>query len=439
MVAGYFQHATWHGALCIAALAAQGLGEIGLSVLCAPFRGGDDESEHRNLVTYVKTATNDSLVAACPSIHSFRPLWWARGGLAQTLVPSLVLTLALTTTTGDRYRYRYRRELFTLPHDGVQVALDWKGGVAEQAPIVLCLHGLGGDRDSPYLQVFTDACARRGYRAVVYNRRGHGHVSLLPPPGAAAGRSPAVFPRHCNMEDMVAVVEHLCARFPHAPKYLIGFSCGANLAVNYLAHVGPECPFLATASVSNGYDILAATDRMGPVARGVSAQFLKDLLAHGDRLSEAKALAVHARAVGVDVDAALRSRSLADLDGHLTAPAYGFANVADYYAAESCYSKMAKVASPLLCIASQSDPLLDAELTRMPVQAAASNPHVLTVVTRDGGHVGWIDGAHAAPWYARLFFEFCRGKAGSRLPPAPMSRIFGLTPASGRTRVTNGR
>ena len=53
----------------------------------------------------------------------------------------------------------------------------------------------------------------------------------------------------------VAVIQHICALYPEAPKFLIGFSCGANLAVNYLAHSDASCPFIATASVSNGYDI----------------------------------------------------------------------------------------------------------------------------------------------------------------------------------------
>ena len=54
----------------------------------------------------------------------------------------------------------------------------------------------------------------------------------------------------------VHVVEHIMRLFPDAPKYMIGFSCGANLAINYLAHVGKSSPFIASASVSNGYNIL---------------------------------------------------------------------------------------------------------------------------------------------------------------------------------------
>ena len=64
-------------------------------------------------------------------------------------------------------------------------------------------------------------------------------------------------------------------------RYLIGFSCGANLCIHYLATSGSECPFIAAGSVSNGYDIwhgsglLRDNDRIND---GIAAQFLKSVL-----------------------------------------------------------------------------------------------------------------------------------------------------------------
>ena len=177
----------------------------------------------------------------------------------------------------------------------------------DSTPLILCLHGMGGHSNSRYLQLFTRAAVRRGYRAVVYNRRGHGGTSLLPVPmpglsaeprGANSGMgvvvdsalsrgvpsqgvpsqgvpsqgppsdqeaagdspvasaldaeaSPKIFPTHVNMDDMQEVVSHLRASHPRAPMYLIGFSCGANLCIHYLATSGEECPFIAAGSVSH--------------------------------------------------------------------------------------------------------------------------------------------------------------------------------------------
>jgi predicted alpha/beta-fold hydrolase len=189
-----------------------------------------------------------------------------------------------------------------------------------------------------------------------------------------------------------------------------------------LAHVGAACPFIAAASVSNGYDIEAGTAVMGATARGVTAQFLKDVLVQDARMQEARTLAAQA-GVDIDFEAAMRSRTLGDLEAHLVAPAYGYKRVADYYADDSCANKIHGVASPLLCIATKDDPLVDVAMTRIPVRAAGSNPHVVTVVTRDGGHIGWIDDRRQDPWYARLFFEFAAAHAATkrRLTPSTSS------------------
>ena len=75
------------------------------------------------------------IVGACPSLKEFRCAWWARGGHAQTLAQGL----KSEPKTG------YRREMFTIPTDGVQVALDWKDDpdMLKTCPLILCLHGLG--------------------------------------------------------------------------------------------------------------------------------------------------------------------------------------------------------------------------------------------------------------------------------------------------------
>ena len=128
-----------------------------------------------------------------------------------------------------------------------------------ETPLVLCLHGLGGNSHSRNMELFVFSALKRGYRCVVYNRRGHGGVSLLPVAGTESKAQPKIFPRHVNMDDMVNVVTKITSLYPLAPKYLIGFSCGANLAVHYLATAGDANPFIGSASISNGFDIMNGT------------------------------------------------------------------------------------------------------------------------------------------------------------------------------------
>ena len=49
---------------------------------------------------------------------------------------------------------------------------------------------------------------------------------------------PMIFPRHNHFEDTSVVVDHVVAMYPKAPKYMIGFSAGANHVVNYQVQGG---------------------------------------------------------------------------------------------------------------------------------------------------------------------------------------------------------
>ncbi|KAJ9523773.1 hypothetical protein QJQ45_019962, partial [Haematococcus lacustris] len=49
-----------------------------------------------------------------------------------------------------------------------------------ETPIVFILHGIGGGSESRLARLLSDAAVARGWRAVVYNRRGHGESTLLP-------------------------------------------------------------------------------------------------------------------------------------------------------------------------------------------------------------------------------------------------------------------
>ena len=364
--------------------------EIVYSILSSPFVNRERLKSFE--MFYIDNENNRKIAAAIPS--SFQVAWWAAGPRAQTFVQAVCLATPPS---------RYRRELIYM-NDGVQVALDWKedAGMTVDTPLILCLHGLGGDSGSKYMQVFTHISLVRGYRCVVYNRRGHGGMSLLPPNGNLCKK---IFPRHSDMDDMWCVVKHLMSKYPSAPKYMIGFSCGANLMVNYLALPGGSGDFILSASVSNGYDIYGGTKYLKEndrVCDGILASFLKDILRSG-RSVEGRKLAKIA-GVDIDFDAVMKCNSLQDLEGLLVVPTYGYKSVKEYYDSDSCHKTIDNVKSPLLCIANRSDPFVHESMIEVAVEAAKRNPNIITIVTEHGGHIGWIEAGNPEPWYARTFF-----------------------------------
>lgn len=385
----YCIHADAHGLKCLARFLLRGLMEL-IALPRAP-------PPPPPRLTASPAGGMESLVSRMPSVREFRPMWFARGPVLQTLL----MALHPLAREGPR---PYRRELVAA-EDSVELALDWcdESDGATAAPVVLCLHGLGGSGKSPVMRAFTRAAAARGFRACVYNRRGHGGTSLLPSrPGV---RAATVFPRYVDLRDMQCVVDHVRSRYPDAPLFLMGFSCGANLAASYLAAASrTSSPFLGCSLISNPYDIRRSGDRLDPVANGMVCQFLKDVLYEG-ALKDARALAEE-RGLSVDFGSVLSSRTIQELDSRLLLPACGYSSLDEYYRKDSSIDLLDEIAVPTICIDNRNDPLIHPDILQTPVDAVGRNPNIMSVVTEHGGHGGWIEDMKSVPWAMRVALDF---------------------------------
>jgi predicted alpha/beta-fold hydrolase len=389
----YISETDVYGIYCFVVFMFLAIIEIALSIIITRFI---DRSEQPQ-ISYINTENNKNILKNMPSVHSFNIAWFGRGPRAQTLLQSM--------TRLDK-SVKYKREVIKTK-DGVDIALDWKENnilMNQETPIVLCLHGLGGDSESRFMQTFTNLSLKKGYRTVVYNRRGHGGTSLLSK--VKNVKEGVIFPKHVNMEDMLCVVDHLVSKYPNAQKYLIGFSCGANLAINYISRY---TTFIASASVSNVYNIFDSArllSETSPICDGIVSQFLKDILSRG-RLEEVKKLAKESN-INIDFESVMRCKSINKLEEKLVVPSYGFTSLKEYYENDSCHKCIQETKTPLLCIANTNDPLVHSSMSRIPSKAAMCNENIITVVTKHGGHVGWIESLDKDPWYAKLFFEYIR-------------------------------
>lgn len=382
----YLSECDLYGTLCFFAFSMIAAFEMIVSVSSHRFT---DYTEKPSIV-FVKNATNIAIVSKMPCARSFKPVWYSRGPMAQTLIQSLA-----------KSKTDYCRT-YVSSYDGVKIALDCKSSSNDlKAPIVLCLHGLGGDSGSSFIETFTNLSSSRGYRTIVYNRRGHG-TSLL----SKDGKEKVIFPRHVNMNDMFAVVGHLNKNYPYAPKFLIGFSSGANLAINYIARNRVRNPFIATVSVSNVYDINRSSKLLAenPVCNCIVSQFLKDILSK-ERVEEAKQIAKKFN-ISIDFAKVLKSKSIRDLEEMLVVPSYKLNSLHEYYEIDSCHNYIADVSSPLLCISNNNDPLVHKSMCQIPSKEAKKNENIISITTEHGGHVGWIDNSLNNPWYARVVFEY---------------------------------
>lgn len=396
----YVSKTTLNGFICFSIFTTVALCNMATEVLKRPFRDKKKREQKNTCDIYmVENDTNKAIFSKMNSINEgFKPLWFAKSGYAQTLLQSMSEFIKLPP---DWVSYEYRREIITLD-DGVEIALDWKENenMDELTPILLCLHGLGGDSNSSFLRTFTNISVNKGYRVVVYNRRGHGGMSLLP--------GNKLFPKHVNMDDMDAVVQYIDYLYPMSTKFLIGFSCGANLAVKYLSYISERCSqFSAGVSINNGYDIFRGTKLLADndkICDGIVTQFLKDILVDG-RLNEVKQMCGNLGG-NIDFDAVMKAKSLQKLEELLVVPAYEYISLHEYYEDDSCHKVINDVNKPLLCISSRDDPFVHSDVLDIPIGAAKINEKIITIITDNGGHIGWIDSLNNIPWYSRVVFEY---------------------------------
>lgn len=335
--------------------------------------------------------TNHAVTAFRPT---FRPALWLPGPHAQTIGGRLFRRPAAPP---------FVRERIDTP-DGDFIDLDFPpapSGTDETAPLVLLLHGLEGSARRGYAINVYRALASHGIRAVGLNFRScSGEINRT-----------ARFYHSGDTDDIRHVVDTLRARYPAAPLGIIGFSLGGNALLKYLGEEGAAARdrVRGAVAISVPYDLAAGADALDttPMGRFYTGVFLKSLVAKAD----AKAALLVDQC---DIERVRAARSFREFDDAATAPLHGFADADDYYDRSSSRSYLARIRVPTLLLHAADDPFLPARA--FPHAEVAANPYLSAVLTRRGGHVGFISGP---PWKPRFWAEqtaadWLHGELGER-------------------------
>lgn len=307
----------------------------------------------------------------------FRAPVWAFGAHAQTLAgkalrPSPALPL-------ERVRWE--------TPDGDLLLVDLLDAEREGAPLVVVLHGLEGNSRRAYALLTYAALRRRGMAAAGLNFR-------------SCGGEPNRHPRFYHSGetgDLAFVLDRLRERWPDRPMAAVGFSLGGNVLLKLLGEEGDAARrwLLAAAVVSVPFDLDAGGRQLESTLMGrlYTRYFLRSLQAKAegkaDLLEEVVAL-----------ESIRAARTLRAFDEAATAPLHGFEDAAHYYAESSSLGFLQAVRVPTLVVHSLDDPFLPREA--VPRKALEANPWLVPLLTRRGGHVGFVRGW---PWAPRFWAE----------------------------------
>jgi len=131
-------------------------------------------------------------------------------------------------------------ERIDLPDDAV-ISLDWLAdattkALPKDAPIIALLPTINGKGEN--LIYFLKTAAKRGWRGVVLNRRGHEDFLRTPE-----------FDIMGKVADTKVQIEKISKLYPSAFIGLAGVSAGSGLLVSYMGQLGNDTPVSVCASL----------------------------------------------------------------------------------------------------------------------------------------------------------------------------------------------
>lgn len=297
------------------------------------------------------------------------------------------------------------REIFRSSQDGAKFGVDWevtsifnvssknrkeeilKGPIRQ--PVVIIMHGINNDASFGYMKSLARTFASRGWNSAAMNFRGCGGVPMTTPRAYNAAYT----------GDLRNLVLQIAERMDdNVPIFLVGNSLGANLLTKYL---GEECyngslPESVSGAASLANPLVIHSDHVKfPLnfflALGVKKSMLHNL-AYLKRMKDPTSKAAFRKAI--------MSATIANLDRALAPtfnrnqPFYPFTSRIGYKSAEaywldsSSYRHVPHISVPFLNLTAQDDTLVSVP-SKNKLGFCVSNPNVMVVETRCGGHLGW--------------------------------------------------
>ena len=272
--------------------------------------------------------------------------------------------------------------------DGGQVTIEYfmRENLSEKAPILFIIHTMGGGSREPCTNWAAFNFMNKGFRVIICSCRGCNGSKLKTK-------------RICdssNYEDTHVIVEHISSKYPSAEhKFMLGFSMGAIIAVNYCT-VYDDID--AAVSVSHVIDNKRADVLLMKGIRG--RLFAKPLINALTRIIKKSPL--YSEEEKRRIYAVKTSAEFHDL---VSAKNMGLKSSDEYYELTKLYGKPKKVKVPTLILSSEDDPLISRDFLNEEEFTDKSNEKCAFVFTKEGGHVSFCKGWSGMESYAEEVAE----------------------------------
>jgi uncharacterized protein len=260
----------------------------------------------------------------------------------------------------------------TAPGTRVLAHGHWQADAAAH-PVLLALHGLEGSSSAHYMRGIADKAFARGFSVLLLNQRNCGGTEQ--------------FAEGLYHSGLTADADHVIRELAEegvGRVVIAGYSLGGNLALKLAGDHGDTPPpaLRGVAAVSPVMELetcVEALERRHNLlyqwnfVRGLRGRMRRKARCYPDRYS---------------LEPLRRVRTVRQFDELYTAPHFGFAGASDYYHRASAMRVVERIRVPALVITAEDDPFVPTAPFRDP--RLTSNPHLDVVITRHGGHCGFV-------------------------------------------------
>jgi hypothetical protein len=236
-----------------------------------------------------------------------------------------------------------------------------------------------------FLHILREKALNRDYAVVLFDWRAHGESAKLSPTLTSDGLYEG--------KDFIHIAAQALEMGCPPPFWFLGYSLGGQLALWGIKEAQEFGEFrgLKSSDIAGGAVICPNLDsnrslsylEQAPLGKYLEKAITKEVKKLAWQIYE-----YYPRQI--DPEAIARVKSIRQFDQELVISPLGFSSTWDYYRASSPLPFLGNLQKPTLIIYAEDDPLFDPSITWDLAKACGQNPLVELLLTKQGGHVGYI-------------------------------------------------
>lgn len=250
-----------------------------------------------------------------------------------------------------------------------------RAGAEPARGCLILVHGLESSSEGPYILSAAVKALGDGIDVLRMNMRSCGGSAHLSATSYHAGLS----------QDVLAVATYAAETLGYERIVLAGFSLGGHQLLKLAGQLGEAAPAWLKGIFTVSPAMLLAEASAGllkPANRIYERHFFRQM--RKTYRARRRFWPEH-----TPLEALHRVRTLVDFDEHITAPAFGYRDAADYYAQNSALQWIGDIRLPVRIVHAIDDPIIPPQSH---LQAMAiGNPFVSWLLSAEGGHVGFFN------------------------------------------------